>query len=55
MPIKYTNLFHCKPLKNTQNGIFVLKYTIWQPCGGVEVNQFGEIERLALKTCETKP
>jgi hypothetical protein len=32
MPIKYTNIYHCKTLPNLPKlGFLVLKYTIWQP------------------------
>jgi hypothetical protein len=35
--IKYTDIFHCKPLQNLPKfGFLVWKQTIWQLCGGAE-------------------
>jgi hypothetical protein len=38
MAIKYTNIFHCKPLKKLPKfGLLVWKYAIWQPWRGLIV------------------
>jgi hypothetical protein len=45
--IKYTNIFHCKTLKNLPKlGFLVWKYTIWQPCSVGECLLWGNTRKV---------